>query len=75
MQYEKALVFAAGVIVGAGAVCFIRSESGRKAAVAVASKGLELKERVAGLAERVKEAADDVMAEARYANEQKPDAN
>ncbi|MDR2523862.1 MAG: hypothetical protein LBC93_09215 [Synergistaceae bacterium] len=71
MNYEKAFFFTAGVIAGVGAACFVRSEKGRKTAVAIASKGLELKERVAGMAERLKETVDDVMAEAKYINEQK----
>ncbi|MDR1048290.1 MAG: hypothetical protein LBL51_00925 [Synergistaceae bacterium] len=75
MKYEKVLLFAAGALVGAGAVCFVRSQAGRKAAVAVIGKGLELKERVAGMAERLKETADDIVAEARYANEKKAGAD
>jgi hypothetical protein len=75
MNYEKAFYFVAGVIVGAGAVCFIKSEGGRRAAVAIAGKGFELKERVAGMAERLKETVDDVVAEAKYANERKAGEN
>jgi hypothetical protein len=71
MNYEKAFFFTAGLIVGVGAACFVSSGKGRKAAVAIASKGLELKERAAGMAERFKETVDDVMAEAKYVNEQK----
>ena len=71
MNYEKAFFFTAGLIAGVGAVCFVKSGKARKAAVAVASKGLELQERVAGMAERLKETVDDVMAEAKYVNEQK----
>ena len=74
MNDEKAFLFAAGFIVGAGVVCFAKSEKGRNAAVAIASKGLELKERVSGLTERFKESVDDVMAEAKYVNEQKATA-
>jgi hypothetical protein len=75
MKYERALLFAAGVIVGAGAVCFIRSKAGKKAAVAVISKGLELKTCVASMAGRVKETVEDVVAEAKYVNEQKTNVN
>jgi hypothetical protein len=71
MNYEKAFFFAVGVAVGAGAVCFVRSKAGKKVAVAIASKGLELKDCVTSMAERVKETVDDVMAEAKYVNEQK----
>ena len=74
MNCEKAWIFAAGVALGIGATCFVTSGMGRKAAVAVAEKGLALKDRVAGAAERAKEAASDVMAEARYAREQKANA-
>jgi gas vesicle protein len=78
MNREKLLWLAAGFLAGAGTVCFVRGQAGRKAAVAIASKGLELKERVEALTERVKETAEDVVAEAKYVNEQKaspaPDA-
>ncbi|MDR2137811.1 MAG: DUF6110 family protein [Synergistaceae bacterium] len=75
MIYEKALFFAAGVAVGVGVVCFVKSKAGKKAAVAIVSKGLELKECVASTAERIKEAAQDVVAEAKYVNEQRARAN
>lgn len=75
MKYGNLLLFAAGAAVGAGAVWLVTSGKGRRSAVAIISKGLELKERVAGMAERVKETADDVVAEAKYINEQKAEAN
>jgi hypothetical protein len=65
MKYERAILFGAGILVGTGAVCFAKSKLGRKAAVAVVSRGLLLKECVAGIAERSKEAVDDVIAEAK----------
>jgi hypothetical protein len=71
LNYERALFFTAGVVVGVGVVCFVKSKAGKKTAVAIASKGLELKNRVVSMTERVKEAVDDVMAEAKYVNEQK----
>jgi hypothetical protein len=71
MNYEKAFYFLTGVAIGAAGVCFMKSETGRKAAVAIASKGLELKDRVAVIAERAKETADDIVAEAKYVNENK----
>jgi hypothetical protein len=71
MKYEKALLFAAGAVFGIGTACFVKSRTGKKVAVAIAGKGLELKDCVAGMAERVKETVDDVMAEARCINEQK----
>lgn len=61
----KTWAFAAGVVVGAGAVCFIKSGLGHKAAVAVAERGMALKDCIAGAAERVKESAEDIAAEAR----------
>jgi hypothetical protein len=70
MKYEKAILFGAGILAGRGAVCFAKSKLGRKAAVAVVSKGLQLKECVAGVAERTKETVDDVIAEAKNVNEQ-----
>ena len=75
LNYERALFFTAGVVVGVGVVCFVKSKAGKKTAVAIASKGLELKNRVASMTERVKEAVDDVMAEAKYVNEQKAQEN
>ncbi|MDR1508055.1 MAG: DUF6110 family protein [Synergistaceae bacterium] len=75
MKYGNLLLFAAGAAVGAGAVWLVTSGKGRKSAVAIISKGLELKERVACMAERAKETADDVVAEAKYINEQKAEAN
>jgi hypothetical protein len=74
MKYERILLFAAGAALGAGAVYFVRSQAGKKAAVAIVSKGLELKERVAGAAERLKETAEDIVAEAKYACEKKTEA-
>jgi hypothetical protein len=70
MKYERAIFFGAGILAGMGAVCFAKSKLGRKAAVAVASEGLRLRECVAGLAERAKETVDDVIAEAKSVNEQ-----
>jgi hypothetical protein len=75
MNYEKAFYFLAGLVAGAAGVCFIKSETGRKTAVAIAGKGLELKDRVAAMADRAKETADDIVAEAKYANEHKAKAN
>ncbi|MDR3165409.1 MAG: DUF6110 family protein [Synergistaceae bacterium] len=70
MKYERAILLGAGILVGMGVTCFAKSKLGKKAAVAVVSKGLQLKECVAGIAERTKETIDDVIAEAKNANEQ-----
>ncbi|MDR1378620.1 MAG: YtxH domain-containing protein [Synergistaceae bacterium] len=75
MKYERALFFIIGMTVGAGVVCFAKSKAGKKTAVAIVSKGLELKDRVASTAERVKEAVEDMVAEAKYVNEQKANTN
>jgi hypothetical protein len=75
LNYGKALFFTAGVVVGVGVVCFVKSKAGKKAAVAIVSKGLELKDRVVSMTERAKEAVDDVIAEAKYVNEQKAQEN
>lgn len=71
MRYERAIIFAAGLVLGAGAYALIQSSTGRKAAVAVLSKGLELKEKVETMTERAKESLEDVVAEASFYNEQK----
>ena len=75
MNYEKTLLFAAGFVVGVGAVCFVRSAAGKKTAVAIAAKGMKLKECGAGTAERVKESFEDIVAEAKYVNEQTAETN
>ncbi|MDR1875138.1 MAG: YtxH domain-containing protein [Synergistaceae bacterium] len=75
MKNEKVLLFAAGLAVGAGIACFTKSQAGKKLAVSVVGKGMELKDCVASMAERVKETVDDVVAEAKYANEQKVKTN
>jgi hypothetical protein len=75
MKYEKTLLFAAGFIAGAGLVCFAKSRAGKKIAVALVGKGMELRDCVASVTERAKETIDDVVAEAKYANEQKAKTN
>lgn len=69
MKFTRLLIFGAGVALGAGAVYAARSRTGKKFAVALASKGLELKERLACMADRMKESVEDIVAEARYINE------
>jgi hypothetical protein len=75
MKYGQAFFFLAGAAVGVGVACFVKSKAGKKTAVAIVSKGLELKDCVASTAERVKEVVEDVVAEAKYVNEQKANAN
>jgi|Go1ome_4_1110791.scaffolds.fasta_scaffold21671_2 hypothetical protein len=64
---NKWLFFAAGVVVGAGAYALIQSGAAKKAAVTVVGKGMELQEKVAAMAERVHESAEDIVAEAKAA--------
>ncbi len=64
---NKWIFFAAGVVVGAGAYALVQSGAARKAAVAVVGKGLELQEKVAAMAERARESAEDIVAEAKAA--------
>lgn len=61
----RAASFAAGVAVGIGASWFVRSGLGHRAAVSVTAKGMALKDGVLAAAERTKEAAQDIAAEAR----------
>ncbi|MBQ9526093.1 MAG: YtxH domain-containing protein [Fretibacterium sp.] len=74
MDNGKMWAFVAGVAVGVAAVCFVKSEMGHKTAVAIAEKGMALKDRVLEAKDRVKEAASDIAAEARYLMEQKANA-
>ena len=69
MKFTRFLIFGAGMALGVGAVCAVKSRRGKKLAVALASKGLELKERLACMADRMKESVEDIVAEARYVNE------
>ncbi len=69
MRLTRLLIFGAGVALGVGATCAVKSKAGKKLAVALASKGLELKDRLACMADRMKESVEDIVAEARYVNE------
>jgi len=64
---SKLFLFAAGVVVGAGAYALIQNGTAKKAAVAVMSKGLDLQEKVAEMAARARENAEDIVAEAKAA--------
>lgn len=66
---NKWLFFAAGIVVGAGAYALVQTGAAKKAAVAVVSKGIDLQEKVATMAERAKESAEDIVAEAKAARE------
>ena len=69
MKFADVLLFGAGVALGVGATYAVKSWRGKKLAVALASKGLELKDRLACVADRMKESVEVFVAEARYANE------
>lgn len=65
--------FAIGAAAGAAALHLAQSGKAKKAAVAVAAKGLELKDRISASLERGKESLQDALAEARYVADQKKD--
>ena len=69
MKFTSFLIFGAGVALGVGATYALKSRRGKKLAVALASKGLELKDRLTCMADRMKESVEDIVAEARYAHE------
>ena len=50
---------------GVGACVLVKNGTAKKAALAVYGKGIELKDRVASVIERGKEAAEDFVAEAK----------
>lgn len=62
---ERCLVFAAGLIIGAGAYAMVKNGKAKKAAVVAIAKGLELQEKVEAAAEKAKEAVSDTVAEAK----------
>lgn len=62
---ERCLFFAAGVLVGAWAFALVKNGAAKKAAVKALAKGMQLQEKVAASAEAAKEAASDMIAEAR----------
>lgn len=70
MKLTRLMFFGMGVALGVGATYAVKSRTGKKLAVALASKGLELKDRLACMADRMKESVEDIVAEARYVNEQ-----
>lgn len=69
VRCTRCLIFGAGIALGVAAVCAVKSRTGKRMAVALTSKGLELKDRLACMADRMKESVEDIVAEARYANE------
>lgn len=69
IRCTRCLIFGAGVALGVAATCAVKSRTGKKLAVALTSKGLELKDKLACMADRMKESVEDIVAEARYVNE------
>lgn len=69
IECERCLVFAAGLIVGAGAYAMVKNGKAKKAAVKALAKGMELQEKVAA-AERTKESVADTIAEAKCCMEE-----
>ena len=71
---NKMVVFGLGVVTGVAAVSLIKNPAFKKACSAVVGKGLQLKDDAAAFAESVKEDAQDILAEAKYNNQKKSEA-
>lgn len=66
MFSNKWVAFGVGVAAGFAAAAIIRTPAFRKACVAVAEKGIQLKQDAVAFMESVKEDAQDIAAEAAY---------
>lgn len=66
MFSNKWVAFGVGVAAGIAAAAIIRTPAFKKACVAVAEKGLLLKQEAIAFAESIKEDAQDIAAEAAY---------
>jgi hypothetical protein len=66
MFSNKWVAFGVGVAAGIAAAAIIRTPAFKKACVAVAEKGLQLKQEAIAFAESIKEDAQDIVAEAAY---------
>ena len=66
MFSNKWVAFGVGVAAGLVAASIIKTPAFRKACVAVAEKGLQLKQEAVAFVESVKEDAQDIAAEAAY---------
>ena len=66
MFSNKWVAFGVGVAAGVAAAAIIRTPAFKKACVAVAEKGLLLKQEAIAFAESIKEDAQDIAAEAAY---------
>lgn len=71
MYINKWAAFGIGVVAGIAVVKIIKAPAFKKACAAVVGKGLQLKDDAAAFAESVKEDAQDIVAEAKYNNEEK----
>ena len=71
---NKMVVFGLGVITGVAAVSLVKNPAFKKACSAVVGKGLQLKDDAAAFTESVKEDAQDIVAEAKYNNQKKSEA-
>ncbi len=60
--------FVAGAACGIVAYELVKTPAFKKACAAIVGKGLQLKDEAAAFAESVKEDAQDIVAEAKYAN-------
>ena len=72
---KYALIFAGGVAAGVlGAMVLQRGATGLKpVAAGIISRGMDVKDAIAGAVEKVKEDAQDLMAEARASQAQRKD--
>lgn len=71
---NKMVVFGLGVVTGVAAVSLVKNPAFKKACSAVVGKSLQLKDDAAAFAESVKEDAQDIVAEAKYNNQKKSEA-
>ena len=71
---NKCVAFSVGVVAGAAIVSIVKTPAFKKACAAVVGKGLQLKDDAAAFAESIKEDAQDIIAEAKYNNEEKKNA-
>lgn len=71
MFSNKWVAFGVGVAAGLATAAILRSPAFRKACVAVAEKGIQLKHDAVAFMESVKEDAQDIVAEAEYNQSQK----
>ncbi len=69
MVINKWAAFGIGVAAGIAAVAIVRSPAFHKACASVVGTGLRLKDDAVAFAESVKEDAQDIVAEAKYNNE------